>query len=143
MKTFVMGDVLVDTEDVYLLTRYTWHIKKTGHVRTRINGKNTYLHSLILNARSLIDHINRNPLDNRRINLRLATKSTNAMNTDIREDNTSGYKGISWSKSRFKWEVYITANKKTIKLGRYLDINEAIKVRLEAEIKYFGEYRAQ
>lgn len=142
-KAFLIENILVDKEDEYLLNKHIWNIKETGHVRTKVNGKNTYLHSLIMNTRALIDHKNRNPLDNRKSNLRLANKSTNAMNSSIRIDNTSGYKGISWSISRSKWEVYITANKKAIKLGRYLDINEAIKVRLEAEIKYFGEYRAQ
>lgn len=80
------------------------------------------------------------PFDNKIINLRLATQSQNMMNTKIRIDNSSGHKGISWSPKHFKWRAYINVNKKQIFLGNHDDIENAIKARNEAEIKYFGEF---
>lgn len=52
-------------------------------------------------------------------------------------NNTSGVKGVSWSKSRQLWEAYIQVHGKRIYLGRYADFTEAVKVRKEAEEKYF------
>ena len=52
-------------------------------------------------------------------------------------NNTSGVKGVSWSKSRQLWETYIQIHGKRINLGRYADFTEAVKVRKEAEEKYF------
>lgn len=55
----------------------------------------------------------------------------------IPSNNTSGVKGVSWSKSRQLWETYIQIHGKRINLGRYADFTEAVKVRKEAEEKYF------
>lgn len=63
------------------------------------------------------------------------------MNSIINSNNTSGKTGVSWYKSRNKWEVYIWLNKKKIRLGYFSDKEDAIAVREEAEKKYFGEYR--
>ena len=63
------------------------------------------------------------------------------MNNAPSKNNTSGKTGVSWNKSRMKWEAYIWHNKKKIFLGGYLSKEEAIAARKEAEIKYFGEYR--
>lgn len=53
------------------------------------------------------------------------------------KNNRSGVKGVSWSSSRQLWEVYIGLHGKTIHLGRYADFTEAVKVRKEAEEKYY------
>ena len=101
------------------------------------------LHRFIMNAPKgkVVDHINHNKLDNRKCNLRVCTQSQNTMNSSLRSDNSSGYTGVYWYKSRSKWLVRITVNGKCINLGYYDDLEEAVKVRKEAEIKYFGEYR--
>lgn len=52
-------------------------------------------------------------------------------------NNTSGVKGVSWSNSRQLWEAYIQLHGKRIHLGRYVDFTEAVKVRKEAEEKYY------
>ena len=59
----------------------------------------------VTDSNVLVDHINRDTRDNKKCNLRLATKSTNAMNTKIRKDNTSGIKGVTWSKKLLKWQI--------------------------------------
>ena len=56
---------------------------------------------------------------------------------NLPKNNTSGAKGVSWSKSRQLWEVGIQIHGKKIHLGRYADFTEAVKVRKEAEEKYF------
>ena len=55
--------------------------------------------------------------------------------------NTSGYKGVGFHKQRNKWRARIMVDNKDISLGLYDTIEEAIKARKEAEIKYFGEFR--
>ncbi len=89
------------------------------------------------------DHINRNELDNRRENLRPATFTENARNRSLQSNNTSGVTGVSWSKQNKKWMVQITVNKKTLTIGFFDDKFDAIKARLEAEIKYFGAFAPQ
>ena len=91
----------------------------------------------------MVDHINRNPLDNRKSNLRIVNNQQNSMNKGHQKRNTSGHKGVSWDKSRNKWYAYITVNYKLINLGRFNILEDAIKARKKAEIKYFGEYRSK
>ena len=56
---------------------------------------------------------------------------------DKPKNNTSGYKGVSWCKSKGMWEAYISIHNKRIHLGRYNNIDDAVKARIEAEEKYF------
>lgn len=132
--------IILDKEDENLLKKHKWYLKDGNYPTTTIKGKNIYIHHMILNTNQLIDHKNRNPLDNRRCNLRYATKSTNAMNSKLRKDNTSGIKGVSWNKEKEKWEVYITKNKKTIKLGYFENIKYAALYRANKEEELFGEF---
>jgi hypothetical protein len=87
-----------------------------------------------------IDHINRDRADNRWCNLRLASASQNAMNSGLREANTSGVKGVSWSKSKRRWIAFITLNGKRRHLGSSTMIEEAKRIREAAEAEHFGEY---
>lgn len=139
-KTWIMGDIQLDEKDKYLLEKYKFWLKDGLYPQTKIDGKNTYIYHLILNTNELVDHIDRNPLNNKRNNLRIATKSTNAMNSKLRSDNSSGIKGISWRKEKNSWETYININKKRIRLGYFKDIKEAALKRIEAEKIYFGEF---
>ena len=56
-------------------------------------------------------------------------------------NNTSGITGVYWKKDRNKWGARIVVNGKCIYLGYFANKEDAIKIRKEAEIKYFGEYR--
>ena len=87
-----------------------------------------------------IDHINSITNDNRWCNLREATPSQNKQNEGIRKDNISGYRGVSYYKRIKKWRARITANGKERWLGYYDNIEDAIKARKKAELKYFGEF---
>lgn len=87
-----------------------------------------------------IDHINRNKLDNRIENLRLCPRNEldNCQNLGLNPRNTSGHTGISWSKQCNKWVVQISSDGKNKSIGYFSDIEEAIKARKQAEIKYFN-----
>lgn len=65
------------------------------------------------------------------------------MNRGLTSNNTSGFKGVSFKKRDRLWETYITVNKERFRLGHYKNIEDAIKARLTAEKKYFGEYAPQ
>ena len=114
-------------------------IKKTGYYYIGIDGKEYLLHRLAwlfvhgFCSENDLDHINRNPLDNRIENLREVTAQCNMRNTGNPIINTSGVKGVSWIKDRNKWYVNIAINQKTINLGRYKDFAEAVCHRLAAE----------
>ena len=91
-------------------------------------------------AGMIVDHINGNTLDNRRSNLRVCTQSQNLMNSKKRIDNTSGFKGVSWKKSKKLWQVYINVDKKRI-LGGYFKCRLlAVMKREELTKKHHGEY---
>lgn len=90
-----------------------------------------------------IDHINRINLDNRIENLRDVTRKENLDNRApycqrrLNSSNKSGCTGVSWDKRLRKWRATITTNKETKELGRFKDLEIAIKARKEAEIYYF------
>lgn len=132
---------ICDLDDWNKLKSHRFWMTVYGYVLTSVNGKNTPMHNLILPRQKGfdVDHINRCKYDNRRSNLRYLTRQLNNANSNLHRNNTSGHRGITWDKSRNKWTVGIKVNYKRINLGRYDDLEEAIKVRREAELKYFGE----
>ena len=95
---------------------------------------------------NLIDHINQIKTDNRWCNLRQANKSLNAFNSKVRDDNSSGHRGISFDKFRNKWRSYITINGKTKAIGRYDTCLEAMLARdiyQPYHIKNDNDYHSQ
>ena len=101
------------------------------------------MHKIITNTdkNTIIDHINRDKLDNRKENFRYATKSENRINSKTRTDNVSGIQGVRFEEG--KWRVRISVNGKYVHLGMFNDFEEAVKTRLEAENKYYGEFAMQ
>ena len=113
-----------------------------GYIYLKINNRRYAAHRIIwcmINGEwpnGLIDHENQNPSDNRIDNLRIASRSDNAKNTKVRRDNSSGVIGVYWHRNKKRWVARINVNRKRIELGGYHTLEEAIKVRLEAEIEY-------
>lgn len=87
-----------------------------------------------------IDHINMIPDDNRLKNLREATNAQNGANRRKHRDNTSGFKGVTWSAERKKWVASIGVNNKSIALGRYAKIEDAVAAYAEAARRYHGDF---
>lgn len=129
----------IDIQDIELVKNIKWSYAN-GYVRN--SNQNIIMHRLITNAPEgmVVDHINRDPLDNRRFNLRICTQTQNLMNKVVRKDASSGVKGVFYHKRDKLWIARIHANSKRIRLGGFKNKNDAIKARQKAEIKYFGEY---
>lgn len=92
---------------------------------------------------NLIDHIDGDKSNNRWDNLREVTHQQNSFNSNLSKANSSGHKGICWDKKNRKWLVSIMVDRKSKFLGRFVDLQEAIKIRKEAEVFYFGPYRRE
>lgn len=82
-----------------------------------------------------IDHINGNGLDNRLINLRDVTESENLRNVRLSSRNKSGVIGVSWDKLVSKWRADIRIDGKKKFLGFFDDLEDAARVRKDAEIQ--------
>tara|TARA_R110000765_G_scaffold21534_1_gene55267 strand:- start:142 stop:627 length:486 start_codon:yes stop_codon:yes gene_type:complete len=126
---------------------YRFQLNKYGYVtysgaKDGLNGK--FLHRIIMDdpEGQFIDHINRDPLDNRRDNLRIVTRQENNMNLSIKKNNKSGITGVHWHKGNGKWVAQIKYKNKKIYLGIFEKLEAARKARKDAEMKYFGEFRA-
>jgi len=83
-----------------------------------------------------IDHIDGDRANNSLHNLRDVTNQINSMNIKIPSSNTSGHIGVCWDKSRNKWLAHITVDQKLKNLGRFINKEDAVKVRKEAERIY-------
>lgn len=135
---------------------FNWTVKKFANTEyaykgVRQGGKrvgSVYLHRAIMAkimGRELeksedVDHINGNGLDNRRCNLRLATRQQNMMNRRVSRDNSSGYKGVSWHDGNGKFHARIRVAGKRIHLGYYDDPAEAYAAYCAAAKIHHGEY---
>ena len=101
-----------------------------------------YMYHGIDPLESEVDHIDGNYYNNKIDNLRLATHGENQRNRKLQINSTSGRTGVCWYKRYQTWVGYIYVDKKRIHLGSFTDKEDAIQARIEAEKKYFGEFRA-
>jgi hypothetical protein len=144
-NTFAM----VDGEDYDRINRWKWSAHKNGNsiyaVRS-VGPKNKRrlisMHTEILGLPSsvLVDHRDRNGLNNQKENLRACTKQTNAFNAKKRRDaRTSQYRGVSWSKQKQRFAAQIIAGPKRITRFFRTEI-EAARERDRLALQYHGEF---
>lgn len=86
----------------------------------------------------VIDHINRNGLDNRWCNLRDVPRTVNARNRQLQSNNSSGIAGVTWNKPTNKWRVRIGTNSARNFIGVAATLDEARELRLKAELEAGG-----
>jgi hypothetical protein len=142
---------IVDFDDFKTISRFKWCVQDTrgnkkfyakrsirfggGHSRVEM------MHRIILGVGpdKIVDHINGNGLDNRRINLRVCSISQNLMNTDKKRGCSSKYKGV-YRHSPSAWTAYIGSKKNTIFLGCFKDEREAATAYDVVAKNKFGEF---
>jgi len=137
---------IVDEEDADRVLAFKWsatRCRDTGryYAGRREGRRFVSLHRFILNAPPdrQVDHVNRDGLDNRRSNLRLATPSQNQWNRERRSDNRTGFKGVFAHKSG-KWQALIKANRKHIYLGLFDSKEDAARAYDLAALLLHGEF---
>ena len=112
--------------------RGTWRDHKTHLMHRQIMGQPP--------QGMEIDHINGNRLDNRRCNLRFATRSQNIINKGCQPNNKLGVKGVSKRASTGRFYARIGAKGRKPYLGIFPTIEEAIAARQKAEHNLYGEF---
>lgn len=88
-----------------------------------------------------IDHINGDRADNRIANLRLATRKENSRNRKMHHTNTSGFRGVTWDRTKNRWKAKITVDGRSCSLGNFLDPAKASEAYEKAAAKHFGDFR--
>lgn len=128
-----------DLDDFDLIRPYNWYLNHDGYVVARIAGKNVTMHTYLLKEQ-YVDHANWQKVDNRRNNLRKASNSENAANMPP----YSGHiKGVRWMQRNNKYAARISWKKHEIHLGMFRNYEDAVRARLLAEQRYFGEFAPQ
>lgn len=133
---------IVDIEDYEKAKHYRWRTNNKGYVIRGDSSPYKPLHYLIMGrppTGKQIDHINHNPLDNRKINLRFCTPAENRWNCNPLEGKIP-YLGVSYHKNRKKWQVAIRGNGKSIYLGIYDNPIEAARAYNKKALELYGEF---
>jgi len=135
-----VGRVIVDTEDLEKVRKYKWYLTDQGYVSHKSKIKLS-MHRYVIGCPldKEVDHINGNPLDNRKSNLRTCTHKENVANKRMRNDNTSGVIGVRFHKL-WGWQAYIAENGKQKHIGWYKTKEEAMEQRLIKSKEQYGEF---
>lgn len=118
-------------------------VDSTGRVQIHLDHKKHFAHRLAWVyvtghwPPNEIDHINGAPTDNRFFNLREATTKQNGENRGKQRNNTSGYKGVTWSNKSQKWQAQICHHGKRKQLGVFTDPKAAHAAYLAAANQLF------
>ncbi len=141
---------MVDASDFDWLNQWRWYTSKDGYAvrHTTVQERVTttrwilYMHREVNGTPDdlLTDHANGDRLDNRKTNLRDATKLQNNVNRGKQKNNKSGYKDVYFDVYHGRWEASIRFEGKKHFLGRRDSAVEAYKLYQQASREYFGDY---
>jgi len=130
----ITGYTKIDLDDVERIRNIKWSINHNGYVYD--SSKKINLARLIINLDKYknygdieVDHRNRDPLDNRKSNLRKVNRTQNVMNRSIQSNNNSGFIGVFYRKREKLWYSTVKINKKTIVLGSSKAKEDMINLR--------------
>lgn len=138
---------IIDSEDFHIVSGYRWHVSKYKNVQYALSAKwnkgnpsTILMHRLVMNLKRydglMIDHINMNGLDNRKINLRFTDFSLNAHHCKLLSSNTTGFRGIAWNNIRCAWQATIRVYGKRYFLGYYSSKRNAALAYDAAALRY-------
>jgi hypothetical protein len=143
-------EAIIDACDVHLVEGVNWYAMENRNtfyaqrvLRTGPNKKTTIkMHRVITSADSglEIDHKDGNGLNNRRSNMRIATRSQNSRNRGKHSNNKSGFKGVSWNTRDRTWQAQITKDHKKIHLGNFPTPEQAHAAYRAAAAKLHGDF---
>ena len=138
---------LIDDEDYALVAPYKWCLYANGYVMAHIRPepgvrRTLYMHRIIMDAGrgEKVDHVDGDPLNNRRSNLRFATSAQNAANS-YKVKSASGYKGVFRGKGKtVPWDAKIRIDGKVRHLGCFATREEAARVYDDAARRLHGQF---
>lgn len=118
---------ILNDEDFERFGHIKWNAAIYGYPQKFINNRIVLLHRLIVEAKASehVDHIDGNPLNCTRDNLRVCEHKENMKNRKLNTNNTSGYKGVK--RKGMKWEAVIYSDCKKYSLGSFIDKEEAAR----------------
>lgn len=133
--------VLVDIEDFEKVSKYKWYLSSSGYAIAYSGGR-VWMHRFLINPpKNLdVDHINGDKLDNRKSNLRPATRGQNLHSRPKLITNSSGFKGVFFEKSCSKWRAQIHCKGKKFHCGVFKTAEEAARAYDRYALKLFGPF---
>lgn len=144
-----IDEFIIDTEDLHLIKYHKWRLSH-GRVITGLPAQGTQreLSWVILNLdnrnennkKIVVDHIDGNPKNNKKSNLRICEQRQNVLNKNFMSNNTSGFIGVSYRADRNRWDPEIRLNGIRCHLGYTKSLEDAVYKRMLAEKKLFGIY---
>lgn len=140
-KKEIVAWAMVDDEDYASISQFTWCLSEKYAMR-KDKGRKVFMHRVIARTKPgyETDHIDGNGLNNTKANLRGCLPSQNRWNTGKPANNKSGHKGVCWIKRRKQWDVRLQAFGKSIWVGNYKQLDDAIAAYRTAATKYHGEF---
>lgn len=133
---------IIDAADLPLVRPFVWMALRhhTGRFYVRAEGGSLKLHRLLMDARpgQLVDHVNRNPLDNRRCNLRICNSLESSWNAT--RPGRTGYLGVIYRRNR--WVARITINGRRREIGRFRSAEEAARAYDREALATRGSFAA-
>jgi hypothetical protein len=142
--------VQIDSSDYHLLEGEKWWVAKDGYVKVFAEGPPQRLARLVMDAKpgQIVDHVDRNPLNNKRSNLRFCDDSQSSSNQQkTKRPSTSRFKGVFRSNpvrgsKKSPWTAQISFRGKSIYLGSFVNEEDAARAYDASAIQTHGEFAA-